>query len=202
MFSLNTFVSILNTLAKAHEQIMSFGEGDVWEIGVSNTIYKQPAWAIPAASNTVAYPLMWVVPNGFTTKGATDGAWEAMTKYSLVFADIVYEDKSNEQDVLSDTQQIAFDILAQLKGVGNESQNYGTADNFELDPAIQFTNFTEKFDDLTAGWKVDIIIRINYLADRCAVPSTIIPDGQSGIIIPDFDDGIERLGQILLRGDV
>lgn len=188
-------------LAKNHEQIMSFGEGDVWEIGVSNTIYKQPLWAIPAAENSVAYPLMWVVPNGFTTKGTTDGPWEAQTKYSLVFADIIFEDKSNEQDVLSDMQQVAFDIIAQLKGIGNESQNYGTGDNFELDPQITFTNFTEKFDDLTAGWKVDIMIRVNFLADRCAVPSTFVPDNISSEIVPE-NETIERLGIIQLRGDV
>ena len=148
MFSLNQFVSLLNSLASAHEQIRTFGEGDVWEIG---------------ASEAVQYPLMWAVPQPSST------AQKLLNmKFSLIFADILDPDKSNEQDVLSDTMQIALDILAQLN-------NPDYADNFILDPSANLTPFTEKFDDDVAGWKADINIKINFLSDRCAVPSSTVP---------------------------
>jgi len=148
MITLNQFTALLNTMSNAHEQLKTFGEGDVWEIG---------------ASSPVQYPLMWVMPQPSST------AQKLLNmKFSLIFADIVFHDKSNEQDVLSDTQQIALDILAQLN-----APDY--ADDFILDPNAQLTPFTEKFDNDVAGWKVDINIKVNYLSDRCAVPSTLVP---------------------------
>ncbi len=148
MYSLNQFVSLLNSLASAHQQIKTFGEGDVWEIG---------------SSSAIQYPLLWAVPQPSST------AQKLLNmKFSLIFADILDPDKSNEQDVLSDTLQIALDILAQLN-------NPDYSDNFILDPNATLTPFTEKFDDDVAGWKADINIKINFLSDRCAVPSTLLP---------------------------
>jgi len=157
MLSLNQFTALLKSLSDAHEQLKTFGEGDVWEIG---------------ASTPIQYPLMWVVPQPSNT------AQKLLNmKFSLLFADIVFHDKSNEQDVLSDTQQIALDILAQLNAPE-------FADDFILDPIAQLTPFTEKFDDEVAGWKVDINIKVNYLADRCAVPSTLTPSAVSPACAP------------------
>jgi len=157
MFSLNQFVSLLNSLASAHEQIKTFGEGDVWEIG---------------ASGAIQYPLMWAVPQPSST------AQKLLNmKFSLIFADILDSDKSNEQDVLSDTMQIALDILAQLN-------NPDYTDDFILDPNANLTPFTEKFDDDVAGWKADINIKINFLSDRCAVPSTIVPSVSAPFAAP------------------
>jgi len=148
MISINQFTALLQSLAGAHEQIKTFGEGDVWEIG---------------ASKAVQYPLMWA-----SLQPSSTGPKLLNMKFSLLFADLVFADKSNEQEVLSDTQQIALDILAQLN-----SPDY--SDDFILDPNAQLTPFTEHFDDDVAGWKVDINIKVNYLADRCAVPSTLLP---------------------------
>src|SRR5438552_18643751 len=114
MLSLNQFTGLLNSIANNHKQLKAFGKGDVWEIG---------------ASSEVQYPLLWVVPQPFATKFK-----EAATKYSLIIADLVFEDKTNEQDVLSDTQQIAFDILAQLN-----APEY--SDDFIIDPSALFSPF-------------------------------------------------------------
>jgi len=157
MISLNQFISLLKTISDAHLQLKTFGEGDVWEIG---------------AYAPVQYPLMWAMPQPSSTSQKL-----LNMKFSLIFADIVYHDKSNEQDVLSDTQQIALDILAQLN-----APEY--ADQFILDPSAQLTPFTEKFDDDVAGWKVDINIKVNYLLDRCAVPSTHSPSSISPACAP------------------
>lgn len=166
MYTLNQFVEYLNSLAGAHEQIMSFGEGDPWEIGVNDKIYHKPSSGTWVSDGIAApqYPLMWVVPQPFSTKMG-NGTTEALTKYTLLFLDIENEDKSNELEVLSDQREIAFDILAQLKNPGND-------DNFIWDSPANFTPVTEKFADLVAGWKVDITIRESFLEDRCAVPST------------------------------
>src|SRR6185437_9408439 len=148
MYSLNQFVTLLNSLASGHEQIKTFGEGDAWEIG---------------SSDPIQYPLLWAVPQ------PSSMAEKLLNmKFSLIFADILDTDKANEKDILSDTLQIALDILAQLN-------NPDYSDNFILDPNTTLTPFTEKFDDDVAGWKADINIRINFLSDRCAVPSTIVP---------------------------
>ncbi len=157
MYSLNQFVGLLNSMASAHEQIKTFGEGDVWEIG---------------AVGAIQYPLMWAVPQPSSTSQKL-----LNMKFSILFADILDPDKSNEQDVLSDTLQIALDILAQLNAPD-------FADDFILDPNANLTPFTEKFDDDVAGWKADINIKINFLSDRCAVPSTLVISPSDPLIEP------------------
>jgi len=165
MYSLNQFAKLLNTLASAHAQIKTFGEGDVWEIG---------------ASGSIQYPLMWAVPQPSST------AQKLLNmKFSILFADVLDPDKANEQDILSDTLQMAMDILAQLN-----APNF--ADDFILDHNTNLTPFTEKFDDDVAGWKLDLNIKINFLSDRCAVPSTLLinpPDPLLAPVIVKNSDG-------------
>jgi hypothetical protein len=157
MITINQFTGLLKQLAGAHEQLKTFGEGDAWEIG---------------ASKNVLYPLMWATPQASST------AQKLLTlKFRLYFADLVFEDKSNEQEVLSDTLQIALDILAQLN-------DPAYSDSFILDPNAQLTPYTESFDDEVAGWKADISIKINYLSDRCAVPSSLIPSTETPLCAP------------------
>jgi len=148
MFSLNQFIDYLRLLADAHKQIKTFGTGEIWEI---------------SASDPEVYPLLWCVPQDFSTT-----VKEATTQYSLIFADIVYEDRSNEQEILSDQQQVALDIWAQLNANDN-------AESFIVSPTAKFTHFIDSGTDSMAGWKVDITVRIFFAADLCAVPSTITP---------------------------
>jgi hypothetical protein len=177
MLSINQFVDLLKSMAQNHEQINTFGEGDIWEIGSANT-FQKPSWTLQK-TNSVQYPLMWVVPLAFPTARLNDGAWEAQLKYTLLFADIEQSDKSNEQEVLNDMQSVALDILTQLS---DQEEIY--SDSFILLPTAQFTPFTEKLDDLVAGWKVDITIRVVYLRDACAVPSTLTPAQISSGCLP------------------
>jgi hypothetical protein len=157
MISYNQLIDLLQGIATAHEQINSFGEGNPWEID---------------ATKSMTYPLMWAIPQPSATAKKV-----LQLKISLLFADLVHKDISNLKEVVSDQLSIATDVLAQLKSPAYD-------DNFVLDENAQLEPFNDKFDDEVAGWKVDLTFKLNYLSDRCAVPSTLLPVGMSSPCAP------------------
>ena len=123
-------------------------------------------------SNQIKYPLLWLVPAApkpITTTRPADGT--VVLNYNLTFivSDIVYADNTNKNVVISDTLQIAGDILAQLN-------DPAFSDDFWIDPKATLTPFEEsKNDDMAVGWVVNTNIQIALLRDRCAIPTTYIP---------------------------
>jgi hypothetical protein len=81
---------------------------------------------------------------------------------SIIFADLVFADEKNEDDVISDQMLVCQDIIAQLR-----------SDTFEftLGNSVNINFFTERLSDLVAGVQASISLAIPYVADRCAVPS-------------------------------
>lgn len=153
MVSYNQLIKIQSDIAAAHLQIRSFGTGAPTEIG-----------------NNVTYPLMWSIQQ--------PGSISILQKqnlfaFKIIFADLVNTDNSNEQEVLSDMQLVALDVITQL-----QLEEY--ADLFTVEPSARIDPFTEEAPgsntaDKIAGWVLDITLRADYLSDRCAVPSTLDP---------------------------
>lgn len=133
---------LLNDLANAHYQINDFGWGDIWEIGESESI---------------TYPLMYCTPQTSNINGRTFNL-----NLSIIFADLVYGDDSNEDDVISDQMLICQDIIAQLR-----SNDF----DFTLGDNVGITFFTERLSDLVAGVQATITLTLPYVANRCVVPS-------------------------------
>lgn len=133
---------LLNNLAIDHKQINDFGWGDVWEIGESKSI---------------TYPLMYCTIQNSNVSGKTFNL-----SLSIIFADLVFEDEKNEDDVISDQMLICQDIIAQLR-----SDTF----DFTLGQSVNVNFFTERLSDLVAGVQATISLALPYVADRCAVPS-------------------------------
>lgn len=139
---------LFNDIAINHDMIKSFGIGDIWEVG---------------ATSALQMPCMWAIINPAKIEGN-----QLIMSYSLLFFDTVNKDESNEDEVLSDTQRIALDVIALLK-----SNNY--SNKFFLNKNILLEDFTERFDDEVSGWKTDIEIRQLFDGNACQVSINEIP---------------------------
>jgi len=148
MVTFNQINKAFNNIAVAHKQINTYGIGDIWEI---------------ATSGDVRYPLMWAKPEGGRLEKSI-----FVSSWTLIFMDLVDNGERNENDVQSDMELVALDVVALL---GDNQYEFDF--NYE---GASLERFTERFEDKVAGCLVRIEIRIPYTADRCQVP-------QSGLTI-------------------
>ena len=144
----NNVIDTIKCVGNAHLQIQKVTSGDIFDIDLDK--------------NT-KFPLMHINPT--TTEV---GKNELTMNFQIFICDLVEPDESNEQEVLSDTQQIAVDIISifqhseTLYSSGNLSQGqearYWTNDSFTLEP------FTERFDNSLTGWvfTLPVIVENTY----------------------------------------
>jgi len=155
MQTFNQIITAFQTIATEHKQINTFGVGDIWEIETSGTI---------------TYPLMWAQPDiSRVEENVFVSSWK------LLFMDIIHKDERNENDVLSDMELVALDIIAQLQ-----------APSYEFDfnaSGITLERFTERFTDYVGGVMINVELRIPYNADRCAIPSSTITTGTNTNVV-------------------
>ena len=150
--TLNQVNELLEGIATAHQQINSYGIGDLWEI---------------VANGAVTYPLMFTVVNQSNLNGK-----QLNLNISLLFMDLVHKDESNELDVSSDMLQIGTDVIAQLRSPIYE-------DWFLVGDSVSLDDFTERFNDEVTGWKVDLTLQISEQFNLCALPILGAPEGSS-----------------------
>ena len=86
--------------------------------------------------------------------------------------DLVSADGSNETDVLSDTFLILSDVYREFKnGLGRLSANQViVSDQFVVSDSISCEPFTDRFENLLAGWKGSISIRVPSNNNACNTP--------------------------------
>jgi hypothetical protein len=142
--TLSNLVSKLNEIQENHPMINTFGEGNIYDY-VDN-------------GGEIKYPVMWVVmkPLNYNNKVLSYRA-------TIVFADLLTEDKSNRLQLQSDQLQVALDVIAKLKL--DNTYNFNISDS----SAIEF--FEERFDDFTAGVTADIEILDPNPLDKCSIPT-------------------------------
>lgn len=159
MLSLNQIIAQLQTIQRNQGQINDFYFGDPFEI------------------TTAKYPLLGVsLLPGTVSKGINT------TRLLLFVADLVDEDESFENEVLSDTQLMALDVYAKFWG-------YLEDNSIELSRDAAFSSFTERFDDRVSGWQIEIDVRQFYSKNECQVPEKIIPQVEERYITTDLEDG-------------
>jgi hypothetical protein len=158
----NNLVSLFENVATAHQQINSYGLGEEWEIN-------------GATESNRDYPKMWVIPIDSITKEQT----VERTFEFLVF-DLVHPDEDNENDVVSDTEQIIHDIIKVFK---NESDNY----NVTNEPQAFY--FTEKYADNVSGWRAQITIETDFASNSCDMPMDdfVSPSINNSVLILNQD---------------
>ena len=145
MVTLNQVITNLSNIASAHYQLKSFGNGSIQEF---------------ATSGTTNYPAMWVDYESPQVRGR-----DYLHVLRIYVADRLIKGKKNEQDVLSDIQQICLDIIAQA-----QSKIYGwvlVSDNISLNL------FSEpRFGDEDAGYYFDLTLKVPFEYNRCQIPFT------------------------------
>ena len=151
--TLNQIIKLFTDIATNHDMIQSFGFGDLWEYSANND----------GLTKNKRTPTFWAV-----LEDSTINDNELTLNFSLLFFDTVKKDEFNETEVLSDTLRIAQDVFSIL-----QSPTYYS--KFVIVSTSNLQDFTERFDDEVAGWKMTLGIRIQGVDTRCVAPA-IVPE--------------------------
>lgn len=171
--TLNQVQAQLREIATNHQQINTFGWGELPELG---------------KSSDVVYPLMWVVQQPSNVDGNN-----LRLRYKIVFADLVLKDISNEDEVLNDQMQIALDVVAQLNHPDYE---------WQFENKGSFENFYNEYDDIATGWVLDCELIIDSPYNRCAIPfnPSPTPETEIGFVTIYDTDGITVVDRVSNNG--
>jgi len=144
MVSLNKLLKTIREVAEGHAQIVSYAEGQRYDI---------------SAAEATDYSCLWAVPQG----AQVDLAGKSITyKIALVMMDLEKADGSNQIDILSDTALILTDVLAKLR---DEGEN---ADEWSLRSATDFEPFVDVFSDQVSGHTTDVYFKTFFAGDICS----------------------------------
>ncbi len=156
MITYNQLIELLSNISSAHRIINTFNSGEVWEIEQE----------LESNRNFVK---LWAVPVSSTVNGN-----QITNRFHLLAFDLVEKGSSNNNDVLSDTQQCLYDVIKVLK-------NY-SGNDFDVTGDPTLYPFKEEFGDWVAGWRCELDIVINFNPNGCDVPidEFLIPQGGDG----------------------
>jgi len=129
-------LDIIEQFQKDSKQLFSFGYGNLVDFGQT------------VSGNTPAYPLVFVVPQSITYD-------ENTTTYqlSILFADILNTDLSNEKAIVSNMSLQARRFVSYIKrGIRTFPDMY---DNLDIQTPITAIPFQERFGDHVAGVAMD-----------------------------------------------
>ena len=143
----------LSLIAYHHEQIRSFGFGDVKQITNDIETKKEPE-----------YIRMYVVPGtGILQQN------QISYKFSIIIMDKVEQDLSNLRDVMSDTLDIAMDVWTVLyQSYTNQTGNFSWYIVPDANPEI--VPFTEKYETTLGGYTINLNIVMPFDYNRCDTP--------------------------------
>lgn len=140
----NQIITLFRGIASASKYIHTFGTGELWEI---DGIIKPG----------IKYPLLWCEPLSSEIQEQIQ-----IRTFRFICMDVVNKDKSNEQEVLSDTELGLEDLIKVLR---MESDDYTLINNPTLEP------FKEEFGDWCAGWRAEFQIELNFNSNDCDISS-------------------------------
>ena len=142
-YTLNQIINLIEQISLAHAQVNSFGFGEESSI---------------SASEQEAYPLVWL---NLQPSTITDNTFSL--SLSMLVCDIVKADDENERDTLSDCLSIAQDLYAELT-----SPNY--QDYFSIQYNVGISPVREGLPDLVNGFRIDLVLDLEQIRDRCQIP--------------------------------
>lgn len=143
MMTYNNTIQLFDNIATAHKQINTFGTGELWEV---NGIIKPELKGF----------ILWVAPVNTTITDQT-----TIRTFTVLVMNIVKKDKSDEQEVLSDSEQILIDIIKIFR---NEDEAYELVGDPTLFP------FKEDFGDWLTGYRTDLVIQTDFNNNYCDLP--------------------------------
>jgi hypothetical protein len=144
--TLNQIIEKIKTQAESHKMVGKFAVGAEFDFAVDEVKY---------------YPLVWLVPNGFTFNTE-----QRLVSYNfaMLVMDRQFESSSNTIEVLSDTAGIIIDIVTLLK------RNVADSD-FDINVNGQAEPFFDSKTDVVAGHGLDFVINTPYLESYCDIPT-------------------------------
>lgn len=147
--TLNQIVSRLRTLALSHKQLNSFYFGDVPEFD---------------ANGDIIYPACFAEQQPGSVNRTEKQQRFNMRLFFVDLVNVSQDTEGNETEVLSDMTSVANDFLAMLM-YSEYEDDWLIADSAIISP------ITESLGDMVAGVILEVGILVDYLADRCQVPS-------------------------------
>ena len=132
--------------SNAHEQIRSFGVGDIKQLTNDVITKKEPL-----------YPRIYFVPDM-----ARFNPNHMHITWKVIICDIVNSDLSNQQEVWSDTLEIAKDFYAKAY-----LSDYDVEWDANLDP------WFEETETGLAGWTLTISVQQKFDYNRCVLPVSL-----------------------------
>jgi len=133
----------LEDIANTHEQINSFGYGDITQITMDVLTKQEPK-----------YTRMYVVPADTILSEN-----QLTLNFTIIIADKLEDDYSNQKEVLSDTLEIIKDVYTVLY-----LSEYETEWGATVEP------FLERFETILAGWTMNITLTQPFDYNRCILP--------------------------------
>lgn len=162
MLNYKNIIDDFKKIADEHKQINSFGTGDIRQL-----IYltQELDGTDNSKNNAPIYPLMYVIPG-------TVSRDEQFINYAfnVIIADIMNaKNYDTETDIMSDTLQITEDILAQFKYSVTNAEGY-YEEKYDITLPASIAPFSEAYDDILAGWNLNLNIIIDNPLNRCIAP--------------------------------
>jgi hypothetical protein len=157
--SLQYVLNQFEEFSSLHEQINSYGFGDIEQMTNDIITKKEPK-----------YPRMYVLPNSTHFEvGHIHVGW------NVYFVDKLNNDLSNQQDVLSDQLEIAKDFFSKLY-----------LSDFEAGWEATVNPFYEKTETILSGWMVDFHFIQKFSYDRCVLP--VLPFASNGVTWEELNE--------------
>jgi hypothetical protein len=166
--SYSSYLQILEDwkgFADAHEQVNSWGFGDMEQL-VNNILTKKEP----------LYPRMYFIPN--VTKLNVS---HFHITFQVIVCDIVDDDLSNQQDVLSDTLEICKDLYAKAY-----------LSDYEVDWNANVSPWLERTETILAGWTLTMSIIQKFDYNRCVLPTTSFVDNLTWEQVAELWKNVDR----------
>lgn len=124
-----------------------------------NTFFSGKTWNFQAVTNV--YPAVIMLPQPSSIQKG-----KVVLTFNIFIADILNKDRSNLDEIFSDTLQIATDIVAYF-----QDENDTVGNSFMLDESsVSIEPFEEAFDDVLAGWMMTVSLEIPFSGSLCGLP--------------------------------
>jgi len=153
MYNYKQILTDLSQIAYHHEQIRSFGFGDVKQVTNDLETKVEPE-----------YVRMYVVPGQGVLKQN-----QISYKFSIIIMDKVEPDLSNLKDVMSDTLNIVYDVWTVLYQ-SYTAQNGNFSWYIVPDENPEIVPFTEKYETTVGGFTLNVNLVMPFDYNRCDTP--------------------------------
>ena len=141
--SLKLVLDKFEEFATLHEQVQSYGYGEIQQLTNDIITKKEPK-----------YIRFFVL-----TDGAKIHSGNLNMSFKIIICDRLEEDMANREDILNDTQEIAKDFFAKLYLSDWEAQWNATCEPF-----------LSWYETNLAGWALSINFTGKFSYDRCVLP--------------------------------